>query len=1510
MTLTVVDLPHALSEWSRHHLSASALLTNAEELIRAGAPTEDSVWHDYLDQTSKPPFLRALPDAAARERWAESAFAAIRRSSYSLRTMLERRVSSHPDRILFEDRREVDSPSWSYAAVAAYTRAIAGLFLGCFGTPRVAIFSENEIDSACTDLACLTQGIFVTPLNVHTDPETLASIFRRLAINIVVTDSDERQNRATAAAARAGCSVVLFRTGTATDDDGARSLRQAAAGVDLKEASAILASREIDLLSAATVMFTSGSSGQSKGLVFSNLMLVTKRFARAAALPAVGLNETLLCYLPLFHTFGRYLEMLGTIFWGGTYVFAGNPSAEALIAEMGRVRPTGLISVPVRWTQIREQCLDSLERGVSEGRRFRELVGDRLRWGLSAAGYLDPKVFRFFHRHGVDLCSGFGMTEATGGITMTPPGSYIDGTVGLPLPGMKTRLTEEEELQISGVYVARYLDPDAETLPRIDPDEDFWVSTGDLFARDPNGYFSIVDRIKDIYKNSRGQTVAPQRVEQRFEGVPGIRRTFLAGDHRDHNVLLIVPDHDDSVISGQSAEEAGAYFGQIVASVNRDLAPYERVVNFATLDRDFSVEHDELTAKGSFRRKTIERNFATVIEKLYRRNHVELLCSGFTGRIPRWFFRDLGILESDIAVDRHELVNLRSGSRLHIAKAEPRVLVGDLEYELSGSLIDLGMFARQPRLWLGNEALVRFAPCKSGWDVALRNVTEAVRKPRRAARIRNAAGPSSVDERLRRIHELSVRAVFGDRETSLESAEQLGAELSGVDARTASLIRRRLEALAFRSEECIRALAYRILLLDVSVVGYDSSFPAFLESGLSFLTEESIALIAAARRGERRLQALRQRLYSYRTRMEWPAPPVRRRQFLGVLRLLGDFARQHPDDFSAVRAELAAWSLFSKDPALARAARKQLDSLTAWHQRTVETSAAKLRLDGAVVFDFGIRPDARLALERILSDDSFLAESIRAAFGDSFDWSRVPREGVWVSPMLSHHELGLYRLGINLSDGRHFDLLLVVGRFLSKDAVRDSILWLTALSGHAIGTAVLPRFGTWRKELGVASLAYVSDLTAWDRIRELSSQHDVRDGVAARRAWRKLYVRAMSAFFHGWEQSGYRIVPGAVTPMNVAIPDADFHEGLTILSIAGWREYEGPLSLIRPMVRNFYRMTGTHYPRSREILRLSWIFDAATEALGAARSAEFFDDLEAALTSKGGEDSLQILGSLDEYRQELKRRPHIPLPVSCAVERFGDWARMNPTATSEAREETVMQMIHLYRLHRYPDAFRYHVYEQTYFATSGEEVRRAFERLVTRRLADGSAPAVYLDELSELQSLLQDPEERAVFSRMIFPRSHRSQNLELLALGSAAERKVVVRSDITDDSGSRYVVREPLSAAEVGHLYRLILDTDYPMHFTEHDRQLMVFDEEERVVGGLCYRQQEAGVVYVDGIVVAAPLTNQGLGGKLLEDFCIRAAADGARLVKTNFFLGGLFTKHGFQVNQRWGGLVRFLEEG
>jgi len=127
----------------------------------------------------------------------------------------------------------------------------------------------------------------------------------------------------------------------------------------------------------------------------------------------------LLCYLPLCHTFGRYLELLGSLFWGGTYVFAGNPSLETLLAGLRQVRPTGLVSIPLAGSSSTRGASGASAPSRARERRNRRPPSSR--WpGAARLGPFGGRILRalglpFFQRSGVALCSGFGMTEATAG---------------------------------------------------------------------------------------------------------------------------------------------------------------------------------------------------------------------------------------------------------------------------------------------------------------------------------------------------------------------------------------------------------------------------------------------------------------------------------------------------------------------------------------------------------------------------------------------------------------------------------------------------------------------------------------------------------------------------------------------------------------------------------------------------------------------------------------------------------------------------------------------------------------------------------------------------------------------------------------------------------------------------------------------------------------------------------------------------------------------------------------
>jgi len=182
-----------------------------------------------------------------------------------------------------------------------------------------------------------------------------------------------------------------------------------------------------------------------------------------------------------------------------------------------------------------------------------------------------------------------------------------------------------------------------------------------------------------------------------------------------------------------------------------------------------------------------------------------------------------------------------------------------------------------------------------------------------------------------------------------------------------------------------------------------------------------------------------------------------------------------------------------------------------------------------------------------------------------------------------------------------------------------------------------------------------------------------------------------------------------------------------------------------------------------------------------------------------------------------------------------------------------------------------------------------------------------LIELSDLQVTIEDDLDRNLFSKIIFPKASLAKHLEVIAVGESERKQVILKTFITDRHGETYYITEPKQPAEIGQLYRLFFKEGYPKTVTERDQFLLVFDGQDQIVGGLCYRYDGKDIVHLDGSIITPALIGNGIGSALLEDFCTRMTELGIRLVKTHFFLRKFYTRRGFKVDSRWGALVRFL---
>jgi len=176
-------------------IPADAVIGEAERILADGhpQPCDRQTWLSFLDITRKPVFLQSLSGDTERRRWADLAFAAIRHTGYDLRQMMDHRVAEHPNQVLFRDMSTSSPVDWTYEQVYHHIREIATVFHRLVpGGPRVALYTENCFEGACSDLACLMFNIFDTPLSPHFKQDVLLAIFDELSVTIALADTAER----------------------------------------------------------------------------------------------------------------------------------------------------------------------------------------------------------------------------------------------------------------------------------------------------------------------------------------------------------------------------------------------------------------------------------------------------------------------------------------------------------------------------------------------------------------------------------------------------------------------------------------------------------------------------------------------------------------------------------------------------------------------------------------------------------------------------------------------------------------------------------------------------------------------------------------------------------------------------------------------------------------------------------------------------------------------------------------------------------------------------------------------------------------------------------------------------------------------------------------------------------------------------------------------------------------------------------------------------------------------
>ena len=417
----------------------------------------------------------------------------------------------------------------------------------------------------------------------------------------------------------------------------------------------------------ANILYTSGTTGESKGVMLHHSCYEAAFAAHDKRLTTLSESDVIMNFLPFTHIFERA--------WSYYCINKGctlcvNLRPQDIQKTIKEIRPTAMCSVPRFWEKVYAGVLAK----INETTGFKKsLMQDALKVGrehnitylmngktpppllhmkykfyektiysvlkktigiengnfFPTAGAAIPfAVEEFVHSVGINMIAGYGLTETTATVSCCWFDSFRIGSVGRVMPGLEIKIGEKNEFLLSGETVTKcYYKKEAMTRQVLT--EDGLFHTGDAgYLKD--GFLYLTERIKDLFKTSNGKYIAPQAIETKLVVDRYIDQISIIADQRKFVSALIVPEYEQ--VKKYAAEHHIAYtdikdllqkqeiidlFRLRIDTLQQEFAHYEQVKRFTLLPEPFSMEKGELTNTLKIKRPVLMKNYAAEIEKMY-----------------------------------------------------------------------------------------------------------------------------------------------------------------------------------------------------------------------------------------------------------------------------------------------------------------------------------------------------------------------------------------------------------------------------------------------------------------------------------------------------------------------------------------------------------------------------------------------------------------------------------------------------------------------------------------------------------------------------------------------------------------------------------------------------------------------------------------------------------------------------------------------------------------------------
>ncbi len=374
-----------------------------------------------------------------------------------------------------------------------------------------------------------------------------------------------------------------------------------------------------------TIIYTSGTTGNPKG-VMTQYKAMSEAIADTIHVTKLDqANLRFFSYLPLSHIAERNLVEAGSVYSGGTVYFAD--SLDTFAENLRQASPTHFLAVPRIWTKFQQGVLGKMPQKklnlLLSIPIVNKIIAKKIRTGLglsdaffilTGAAPMPETLIKWHRKLGIIIQEAYGMTENLGAVCVMPKDKIKDGTVGKLNSKMEVKIDSKtgEILTRSPWNMLGYYKEPKMTAETIDSDN--WIHTGDVGELDDERYLKITGRVKEMYKTSKGEYIAPAQIEFGFADNNYIDQVCVVGQLLPQPIALIVLSEIGKAASKEDLVKA---LNDNLQELNPKLKSYERINKLVVIKDEWNVENNCLTPTLKIKRLIIENKFNSKFQEWY-----------------------------------------------------------------------------------------------------------------------------------------------------------------------------------------------------------------------------------------------------------------------------------------------------------------------------------------------------------------------------------------------------------------------------------------------------------------------------------------------------------------------------------------------------------------------------------------------------------------------------------------------------------------------------------------------------------------------------------------------------------------------------------------------------------------------------------------------------------------------------------------------------------------------------